>query len=314
MSMTSKGERMEAARIVAGVVIAADAAKLLGISKVAIHRAEAGISEPAGDFRGRFCELFEVTRDYIETGAIQGEREKLAERVAALLASTAEPAEIDIALARRLKTARIESGHATAAAAINRFGFKMATYLSHEGGTRRLPLERAIYYALNFRVRPEFLLLGEMPVLAGDDDPVSRWTPASIDTSSSIHPANLNLNWRWLRKAGTTASLVLPILGLKEGKMILAEKDPMHVPKGLLPTSARQVDGPAYAIRISPEEIWIIDPSSRKGEAVLASVHGFTKDKSIEVGPGPDVLAQPELHRNATTLGLYIARIVIPLN
>lgn len=314
MAITTMGGRMEATRIVAGIVIAADAAKLLGISKVSLHRFEADISEPGGDFIARFCELFDVRPRFIDSGAVEGEREQLAGRVAALLASTAEHAEIDAALSRRLKTARIESGYKTAASAIERLGFKLATYLSHEGGGRRLPLERAVLYALHLSVRPEYLLLGEMPVLAGDDDPISRWRPVSIDESSSVDLGRIKPNWRWLRKAGTTASLVLPILGLKDGRMILAEKDPMHVPRGLLPASAARVEGPAYAIRISPEEIWIIDPSSRKGEAVNASLQGFSKDKSKEAGPGPDVLAQPELHENATILGLYVARIVIPSN
>jgi transcriptional regulator with XRE-family HTH domain len=311
MLATTIGTRFRAIRIVGGVVIAADAARLLGISKVALHRIETDVSTPDRELIGAFSEAFEVSSDYVESGAVVGEREELAERVAGILASTSEDAAIDAAMASRLKTARVTAGFATAISAISTLGFKHATYLSHEAGGRRLPHERAILYAVNFRARPEYLLRGELPVLADGLDFISRWRPAhiSFDFSAILERAP---NWRWLKKSGSANSLVLPVLAADDGRIVLAEKDPMQVPRGLLPPKTPRVDGPAYGIRISAEEIWIVDPGSTNGEVVLVSADGFFRAALVRPGVGPDILAEPQLTGDQVALGLYVGRIVIP--
>lgn len=61
----------------------------------------------------------------------------------------------------RLKRARISAGYETASAAAEAFGWKQATYLGHENGSRKLRAEPAEQYAKAFKTKPEWLLYGK---------------------------------------------------------------------------------------------------------------------------------------------------------
>jgi phage repressor protein C with HTH and peptisase S24 domain len=61
----------------------------------------------------------------------------------------------------RLKSARAGAGYPDATAAARAFGWKIPTYLSHEGGTRGIRIDAAKRYGKAFRVDPEWLLFGK---------------------------------------------------------------------------------------------------------------------------------------------------------
>lgn len=58
---------------------------------------------------------------------------------------------------QRLRTARIEKGYETAAAAADAFGWNRNTYSSNENGNASFSYRRAKEYAAAFNVRPEWL-------------------------------------------------------------------------------------------------------------------------------------------------------------
>ena len=60
----------------------------------------------------------------------------------------------------RLRQARQEAGYETAAAAIERFGFKKSAYINHENGERGLRPAVAAKYARAFKVNVTWLLYG----------------------------------------------------------------------------------------------------------------------------------------------------------
>lgn len=73
----------------------------------------------------------------------------------------------------RLKTARVNAGFSTATAAAERLGVPVATYRSHENGSRGYPRDAAAHYARAFRVAPTWLLYGngDGPAATGMAEP-----------------------------------------------------------------------------------------------------------------------------------------------
>src|SRR6185503_5997879 len=64
-------------------------------------------------------------------------------------------------LADRLKLARERAGYDNATAAAEAMGVRPPTYLGHENGSRGFTPETAKRYARFFRVKPEWLILGD---------------------------------------------------------------------------------------------------------------------------------------------------------
>lgn len=71
--------------------------------------------------------------------------------------------------AQRLRHARIEAGHETAAAAAEAHGWNRNTYASNENGNASFSYRRAKEYAQAFRVRPEWLYDAQDPMRGGGD-------------------------------------------------------------------------------------------------------------------------------------------------
>jgi DNA-binding XRE family transcriptional regulator len=71
--------------------------------------------------------------------------------------------------AQRLRHARIEAGHETAAAAAEAHGWNRNTYASNENGNASFSYRRAKEYAQAFRVRPEWLYDAQDPMRRGGD-------------------------------------------------------------------------------------------------------------------------------------------------
>ena len=64
-------------------------------------------------------------------------------------------------VAERLRLAREHAGFRHASDAARAYGWREPTYLSHENGTRGVPIEKAKQYARRFKVNPAWLLTGE---------------------------------------------------------------------------------------------------------------------------------------------------------
>lgn len=71
-----------------------------------------------------------------------------------------EPIESTMARADRLRRAREGRSFESATAAADHFGWKRATYLSHENGNRGIPRAKLLEYARAFRVPALYLLTG----------------------------------------------------------------------------------------------------------------------------------------------------------
>src|SRR4051812_41548287 len=73
----------------------------------------------------------------------------------------------------RVKRARVQAGFGEATEAARAHGWPVPTYLSHENGTRGVPLRKLSTYAQAFRVSVEWLITGrgEGPGDAGDAPP-----------------------------------------------------------------------------------------------------------------------------------------------
>lgn len=72
----------------------------------------------------------------------------------------------------RLKQARIRAGYRTAKAGAERVNVPYGTYSGHENGNRAYSDEEAIHYGKIFKVRPEWLMFGNLgpePITASPD-------------------------------------------------------------------------------------------------------------------------------------------------
>lgn len=88
----------------------------------------------------------------------------------------------------RLKEAREAAGFKSAAAAVERFGWKGSTYYGHENGSRGVDIETAEGYAKAFKVPAAWLLLGYGAASAGLAEPEPQQFTALIpvyDVSAS---------------------------------------------------------------------------------------------------------------------------------
>ena len=78
--------------------------------------------------------------------------------------------------AQRLRQARIDRGHETAAAAADAFGWSRNTYAANENGNAPYSYRRAKAYAAAFGVSAEWLYDAAGEARAGPSTP-SAWTP-----------------------------------------------------------------------------------------------------------------------------------------
>src|SRR5262245_23522829 len=83
------------------------------------------------------------------------------------------------ALGERLKRARELAGFAEATAAATAHGWTVPTYLSHENGSRGVPLGKLPAYAAAFRVSLEWLATGQGSPRDGSDGADSFTPPPS---------------------------------------------------------------------------------------------------------------------------------------
>jgi hypothetical protein len=84
----------------------------------------------------------------------------------------------------RLKNARIMAGFRTAAAAIERFGWKESTYRAHENGQNGFPIETAAQYAQAYDIEIENLLFGK-----GGSEPTQPPQEPSLSQPPMLDPA-----------------------------------------------------------------------------------------------------------------------------
>ncbi len=157
------GDRLKAARVAAGYVVAKSAIDILGIAEPTYRHAETGFRSAGSPVLDAAAALYEVSTHFLVTGEARSEREHFVSRLAQAIAGSREPS--DGSWSSRLRRVRIESGHATAIAAAKQHGWPISTYNAHELGTRMMSIERLIGYCLAMGARPEFGASGSMPVM-----------------------------------------------------------------------------------------------------------------------------------------------------
>ena len=90
----------------------------------------------------------------------------------------------------RLKLARKTAGFSTATDAVSRFGWKKATYLAHENGSRGYPKARAEAYAKAFKISLAWLISGRGEMKDGKTVPLM----GIVGAGGNIMPASDNPN------------------------------------------------------------------------------------------------------------------------
>lgn len=90
---------------------------------------------------------------------------------------------VESPMADRLKRARLAVGFSTASDAAQKLGFNVSTYLSHENGSRGMPITTITEYARAFSASPAWLAFGD------GDLPLSA--PLRVDY---VKPVPLNVS------------------------------------------------------------------------------------------------------------------------
>lgn len=303
---TSIGFRLAAARITSGIAVRLDAAETLGVSQYALMRYEVGSSNPDRTLLDKASSLYGVSKDFLEDGYVGSDRDQISARIALLLASVDDGETIDPEMAVRLKMARVECGFATAAAAARKLDFAKATYLAHENGGRRLPVEKAIYYSLKLKVRPEFILKGEGAIRVAVNDPLATWSPITINKAEFVPK-----DWHWLGARGERGQLNLPLIS-EDGRVFSRlGKDTISMPEAVIPKDLKSLTRPLYAMPSSDEEIWVLDPANTVGDIAVMGKAGLEIVKSNHQQSLPDILTLPPGTVSGVMLGLIVARISI---
>ncbi len=226
---------------------------------------------------------FHVSEAFLRHGTVSAPAEEFADRLARVIASgeqeasgQSDPGE----LALRLRQMRVAKGYRTAASAAQAMAWPSATYSAHEAGYNAVSVERLVGYALSFGARPEFAVLGELPIL--EDKPTGWQDRRAMGNLVVSDDASA---WSWLR--ATTNGL--PILQVTDGKLKVSP-DRLWLPANYLPQSWTSLKGRGYALlnTSTSGELLIVDPTASYGRTVFMTE------------AGPEILENAEIEAAAT--------------
>lgn len=268
--MTTTATRLRATRLAAGYVVAKDASEALGIPYSSYRTYEAGTVGPTAAAVHAVTSAFGVDEAFVRTGKAVNRIELLAVKLAALLAESDGRIEDQGEVAQRLRQMRVARGFRTLASAAQAMGWSKATYVAHESGYNAIPHDRLIGYALSFGARPEYALLGHLPVL--QEQPI-EWKDRRA-AGDRVVSTDGNA-WSWLRSEGAG----IPSLMLLDGRIELLSAR-LGLPAQLvqLPPFSK---GSTYGLIRSdiPGTILIVDVTATGGPLVHATDDGISIGK-----------------------------------
>lgn len=254
--------RLRASRLAAGITSGSEASAKLGIAPATYRGAETCRRPASRSLLGRAHRVFGVTIDYLIHGAVQTNLDETAREIEAVLRRAREQDwKSDTTLSARLTRARRARGFRSATAAAKANDWKLATYTAHESGTQRIPLDRAIAYALRFRTDLSFLVFGDEPPFRSDDRLASSETSSMVRRPAGPHDlrqpfAVAGDGWAWLpqRPRRIGADISLPLVEQTEAGLRLAGEVPLYGLLGFL-TRPGLEEKQLYAVVLSRDEI-----------------------------------------------------------
>ena len=235
--------RLRAARIAAGYWTKEAAAEIVGVSYRRYSSAERRFPKDP-EIAGKVVWFFGVSREYLLQGWTVSASDVFAHRVEELLVAFAVRGYVgDVAL--RLRQARMNQAIATASAAARDKGWPLSTYIQHENGTRAVPIELLVVYAVALQHRPEYLAFG-----AGGQREESDWV-RSIDR-----------RLRRQRDGGSSDIFSLQLYEELDGELSEATSPPLVGPSILFPILRQPESQHIGIIRRgsdgSANEVWVV--------------------------------------------------------
>lgn len=298
--MTKTAMRLRAIRLAAGYVVGKDASEALGIP-YSSYRSYENANVPMTDAAVHaVVTAFGVGESFVRTGEAATPIEQFAKRLAEVLeAHEKREKENSGEAGHRLRQMRIARGYRTATSAAQAMGWSGATYAAHENGFNEIPLERLIGYSLSLGARPEYAVLGQLPMKDADPFP---WK--DLRASGERKVSKDATAWSWLRsEAGG-----IPTVAFDNGRLRLTGVS-FGVLAQLMPglefsraTTYALVDG-------TPGTVLIVDTAVQQGVLVQASAAGIT----IHTGATADTAPTDPLRKKSLSdpvlLGGLVCRI-----
>jgi hypothetical protein len=241
----------------------------------------------------RAADVFGVSAKYLTDGVVEGGRDGLAARIETILGAHKLP-DMGSDGGPRLRHMRVSLGYQSGRAAARAAGAATATFMAHEGGSRALPVDRMIGYALALGARPEYAVLLDGDMLPSEGEQVDGWRARDDE-----HPAaEEGLDWRWLNKGVSDSRVALPLVEASDGEFRLLEGGGLSLPRSLLSVAmASQLYGHVERDR-DQITIRIVNPGSDTGRVVRAAADG-----RIAVTAGKDSLPVRDLLRKNSADG-----------
>lgn len=293
------GRRLHAARLAAGFITAVSAAGRIGKSRTYYGRLENGHVNVPKDLVLSAAHVFGVSESYLDNGKAETPKESLASRIEGILAQYSnEDVNEDAVL--RLRVMRAELGISTARAGAKAAGAKPATYMAHENGSRALPVDRMIGYALALGVRPEFAVLGSGRAQAEGVDVVNFWTRRDDEPLPNRH----QLDWPWLNNGHSPARSVLPLVEAQKGRFQLLDGGGITVPMSLLPLRNEEQH---YGFVVRGEKatkVYVINPRPTGQEILVATANGDLGHGRPGNFPPRDIFAGQRNNDGSEAVGL----------
>lgn len=309
-------DRLTPTRLASGYVAMVDAATKLEIPRYTLHRYENGTTGVPERVIEDLVSLYGASSDYLTGGRPSTAVDELAERIRPVL-KRAEEEEItlDSSASDRLRAMRIRAGYSSSRGAALDLGFRAPTLIGHEGGSKAIPVDRMICYALAYGFRPEYAVFGEGEIEPLDVPSFRQWRPLDLDGAGSRVSSDRHVTWRWLNRERGIGRRIFPIVELTKGMYSLAPNGGLSLPDAYVGRIPNFPDGPQYALVNSNSkslEFLIIDPTRVGDRTVYASSGG------VAVAPAPaeefephDIVKSPPPAHGEIALGYLSARIIV---
>ena len=190
--------RLRGSRLAAGWIGVAAGADSVGVDCGHLEAWECGQNIPGREQIAQVAATFQVSSEFIRGGRPTTARERLAERLAAILRSA--EGRLDVLAQewpKRLKLLREKHPFADIDDAAYNCGRLLQTILKHEREEIPQNIDFQIGYALALRARPEFAVLTVLPLHPRPHEQVEWWEPLP---SSSMRLLGKEIGKEWMRK------------------------------------------------------------------------------------------------------------------
>lgn len=190
--------RLHGSRLAAGWVDVAAGAEAAGVDPGDLETWENGQKKPNRQQITQAAATFQVSSEFILRGGPATARERLAERLAAILRSA--DGRLDVLAQewpKRLKFLREKHPFEDIDDAAYNCGRLLQTILKHEREEIPQNIDFQIGYALALRARPEFAVLTVLPLHPRPNEQVEWWEPLP---ASSMRLLGKDIGKEWMRK------------------------------------------------------------------------------------------------------------------